>query len=149
MPDPSAHALRQEPPAGVPQARGRFGAASRLVAKADFSAALRGGRRARGAHVQLIAAPRRTADRPAVPSRLGLSVSKGVGNAPQRARLRRLLREAFRSLRGRLKESCDVVVIAKTPWPEAGLAEVAAEVDGLLARMRLAAPPGRGDGERP
>lgn len=79
-----------------------------------------------------------SADRP-LPSRLGLSVSKGVGNAPERARMRRLLREAFRALRGRLKASCDMVVIAKSPWPDAQLADVAGELVGLMQRLRLTA----------
>ncbi len=143
MSEPTATAPRHsEPPAPTP-ARGRFSAAHRLVAKREFAAALRGGRRTRGDHVQLIAAvwPGERSELPAVdrplPSRLGLSVSKGVGNAPERARMRRLLREAFRALRGRLKASCDMVVIAKSPWPGAHLADVAGELVGLMQRLRL------------
>lgn len=152
----SASAARQTAPAAAPPAIGRFGAAHRLVAKREFTAALRTGRRLRGEHVQLIASPRfaqaglaglAAEELPLLPSRLGLSVSKGVGNSPQRARLRRLLREAFRGLRGRLKGSCDVVVIAKTPWPDAALADVSAEMAGLLSRMRLTAQAARPAGE--
>lgn len=151
----SASAARQTAPTAAPPAIGRFGAAHRLVAKREFTAALRTGRRLRGDHVQLIAAPRRgpagqTAEEsPVLPSRLGLSVSKGVGNSPQRARLRRLLREAFRGLRSRLKGSCDVVVIAKAPWPDAALADVSAEMAALLSRLRLTVPVARPAGEAP
>ncbi len=151
----SASAARQTAPTAAPPAIGRFGAAHRLVAKREFTAALRTGRRLRGDHVQLIAAPRRgqvgqpAEELPVLPSRLGLSVSKGVGNSPQRARLRRLLREAFRGLRGRLKGSCDVVVIAKTPWPNAALADVSAEMAALLSRLRLVAHVARPAGEMP
>ena len=72
------------------------------------------------------------------PGRLGLSVSRAVGNSPQRARMRRLLREAFRAVRWHLKSPCDVVIIAKTPWPQAGMTVVTGELLGLLTRMRLA-----------
>lgn len=153
MSELSASAARQTALAAAPPAIGRFGAAHRLVAKREFTAALRTGRRLRGEHVQLIAAPRRgptgqaAEELPVLPSRLGLSVSKGVGNSPQRARLRRLLREAFRGLRGGLKGSCDVVVIAKTPWPDAALADVSAELVALLGRMRLTAQAARPAGE--
>lgn len=151
----SASAARQTAPAAAPPAIGRFGAAHRLVAKREFTAALRTGRRLRGDHVQLIASPRRgpavpeSGGTPVLPSRLGLSVSKGVGNSPQRARLRRLLREAFRGLRSRLKGSCDVVVIAKLPWPGAALVDVSDEIAELLSRMRLTAPVARTPREAP
>lgn len=110
----------------------------------------------RGDHLQVIALPQRASppsphsgiqpspERAGQPlqkrrDRLGLSVSRAVGNSPQRARLRRLLREAFRAVRWQLRTPCDVVIIAKTPWPDAGMAAVAAELLTLLTRLRLAA----------
>lgn len=53
--------------------------------------------------------------------------------------MRRLLREAFRAVRWQLKAPCDVVIIAKTPWPDAKMAAVAGELLALLTRLRLAA----------
>lgn len=50
-------------------------------------------------------------------SRLGLTVSKKVGNSPQRSRVKRLLREWFRLERHRLEGDWDLVVIARSGAP--------------------------------
>lgn len=45
--------------------------------------------------------------------RLGCTVPKVVGDAVERNRIKRLIREAFRQTRGRFPEGCVVVVNAK------------------------------------
>lgn len=45
--------------------------------------------------------------------RLGLSVSKKVGNAPRRNRWKRLIREAFRLARPELPAGLDLIVIPR------------------------------------
>lgn len=51
--------------------------------------------------------------------RLGITVSKRVGNAVCRVRIKRLIRDIFRKERGRLPPSVDLVVIARRPAAEA------------------------------
>ena len=63
----------------------------------------------------------------ASPSRLGLVVTKKVGNAVARARLKRVCRECFRLWPGFVPEGIDLVVIAKIGADELGLAAVRTE----------------------
>ncbi len=51
--------------------------------------------------------------------RLGLSVSRRVGNAAVRNRLKRLLREAFRLEQARMPVGCDLVVVVRPHGPRA------------------------------
>ena len=46
-------------------------------------------------------------------SRVGISVSKKVGNSVVRHRIRRLIRESFRTSCENWKDGCDIVIIAK------------------------------------
>ena len=114
---------------------GRFRRVDRLGSRRDFDLTLRRGVRRRG--VSLTVAVRLTEASPPsdaggrAHSRLGLAVARGAGSAPQRARLRRLLREAFRALRRRWP-ALDLVVQARVPSPDASLAAVTTELDGLV-----------------
>ncbi len=74
---------------------------------------------------------------PSAPSRLGITVTRKIGGAVQRNRIKRVVREAFRLSPDRLPRGIDLVVIAKPGAHELGLAEVTAEWDavrGLLDR---------------
>jgi ribonuclease P protein component len=73
-------------------------------------------------------------------SRLGLSVSRKVGNAVVRNRWKRLLREAFRLTRDHLPEGLDLIVIPRQGVEPglAGLTESLVRLTGQLAR-KLAA----------
>lgn len=116
------------------QPRGRFGRQDRLRTGRDFDRVFRRGRRQRGPHLAIVVR-RASGDR----SRLGLAISRGAGNSPCRARLRRLCREAFRALRWHFPQSVDVVVMIRTPWPTAAMQDVRGELDDLMCRLRWSA----------
>ena len=70
--------------------------------------------------------------------RLGLTVSQKVGGAVRRNRVKRLLREVFRTGRELFPARSDVVVIAKAGCSVDSFAEVRAEIDQASAALRSA-----------
>ena len=82
---------------------------------------MRNGRSHAGRDLVLYVFPRGSEE----PPRLGLSVSRKVGGAVERNRVKRLLREAFAQEAGRLPAGADAVVIARPG------ARQLAEKDGL------------------
>ena len=75
------------------------------------------------------------------PPRIGVTVTKRVGNAVQRNRVKRLVREVFRRERARFPAGCDVVFIAKDGAPELCYDDVLAEVPIRWSVRRAPAPP--------
>jgi ribonuclease P protein component len=99
---------------------------SRLTRSADFDRVFRSGRSHAGRELVLYVFPRGEDGQP----RLGLSVSRKVGGAVERNRVKRLLREAFAVESARLPEGTDAVVVAR---PDA---RSLAEREGLAGIQR-------------
>ena len=96
-------------------------ARGRLSRSADFDRVYRQGRSHGARAFVLHAFPRGDEE----PSRLGLSVSRKVGGAVERNRVKRLIREAFAAEGENVRPGLDLVVVAR---PEA---RAVAERDGL------------------
>jgi len=115
----------------------------RLSRSAEFERVYKQGRSIANRHLVLYTFPNPSADRP----RLGLSVSRKVGGAVQRNRVKRLLREAFAQAESELKPDQDVVVVARPAAGELaereGLAGVDASLGELIlkAGLRVSSPP--------
>jgi ribonuclease P protein component len=95
----------------MPGLTGRFSRADRVRRRRDFLVASRRGRRASSREYVVIVAPT-PGDGERCP-RLGVTVSRKVGNAVVRNRIKRRIREWFRQDRGLVGNGRDVVVIAR------------------------------------
>ncbi len=116
----------------------------RLSRSADFDRVFRTGRSHAGRDLVLYVFPRGDE----APSRLGLSVSRKVGGAVERNRVKRLLREAFALESARLPAGTDAVVVARPGAGDLaereGLAGIRQALSELVGRVDGAADPTAG-----
>lgn len=103
----------------------------RLSRSAEFERVYRHGRSSANRHLVLYSFPNESSERP----RLGLSVSRKVGGAVERNKVKRLLREAFGKLEGELGEGQDVVVVARPQIRELAERKGLAGVDAALMEL--------------
>lgn len=119
------HSMTAQPPA-----RPRSGRA-RLSRSGDFDRVIRRGRSHASRELVLYVFPRPGDGE----TRLGLSVSRKVGGAVERNRVKRLLREAFAHEQAALPAGTDVVVVARQEAGPLAEREGLAGIRGVLAQL--------------
>src|SRR5664280_2510223 len=131
-----------------PEARRVLPARHRLRSSTDFAAVFRGARGAGGSRSGsrfVVVHVNSTDARAGQPPRVGLVVSKAVGNAVVRNRTKRVLRALMSTRIDQLPAGVDVVINAKTDLPGTPTALLAQDLDRLLITVlrRVARQEGR------
>jgi ribonuclease P protein component len=111
-------------PGSEPQ---RFRRGDRLKKRYEFRQVQLNGRRIHTPHFLIVVLPNTSSH-----TRLGITVTKKVGTAVERNRIKRVVREVFRRNRHLFPPSHDVVFIAKRDAPQVSY-------DALLGELRRAA----------
>ena len=110
-----------------------FARSGRLRRRADFVAVQEQGRRVSGRFYLLLA---RRQDPPGQKEpRFGITVSRKVGGAVERNRVKRWVRESYRRLQALAPAATDLVVIARPSATGSGLRATALELESLLRRL--------------
>ena len=109
-----------------------LGKAHRLTSGELFRVAIRSGRRA-GSRTLVVHVY--DADEPTIPARIGFVVSKAVGKAVTRNRVKRRLRHLARERLSALPGSCVLVVRALPAAAAASYEELGSDLDRCLERV--------------
>ncbi|HSK29366.1 MAG TPA: ribonuclease P protein component [Candidatus Limnocylindria bacterium] len=109
----------------------KFPKSARLRKRPEFLKLSRAGRAHQSANFVVIS---KLNDRTG--SRLGITVSRKVGNSVVRNRIKRLVREFFRRRRSTLAPACDFLIIARTSAAEMPGKSVGAELERALIQQR-------------
>lgn len=70
-------------------------------------------------------------------NKLGISVSKKVGNSVVRSRVTRLIRESYRLSEEKVKSGFDIVIIARNPAADTDYHEINRSLNHLIKKHNL------------
>ena len=101
-----------------------------LTRRRDFEAVFKKGTNSASRYIAVYARPNELNT-----NRLGLSVSKKVGKAVSRNRIKRLLREAMRKSLDGISLNYDFVLVARKPSAEGKLDDFVQEIKRFLSRL--------------
>jgi ribonuclease P protein component len=107
-----------------------FSKADRILKRPEFIQLSRNGKKIQNRHFILIYLPGHQYQ-----SRLGITVSKRVGNAVKRNRIKRLTREFFRHNRHRQKGTWDINIIAKKQAANLSSAQIFLSFENLFKHI--------------
>lgn len=115
---------------------------ARVAKRREFLRIQSAGRRVPTRHFLLVYLRRGDA-----PARLGITVTKKLGNAVLRNRVKRAVREAFRARRTTIAPGTSLVVIAREGAGRLSTLDTAAELEPAFAALTAGAapPPSSGD----
>jgi ribonuclease P protein component len=114
-----------------------FGPPQRLLKASEFTRVFKQGRRLSLPEFTLAYRVRQSRDGRSYPPRLGLSVSRKVGDAVRRNLIKRRLREIFRLNQHSLASGCELVVIPRKEAVELSYQELETRILALLDRGKL------------
>jgi ribonuclease P protein component len=121
-----------EPMTRGPSSRHKFPKKLRLAGRSDFLSLRKGGRKTSGRYFYMITNPGEGH------ARIGIAVSRRVGGAVERNRLKRRIREIFRHNPERFPQSGHVLVGCRPGAAELAYEEIEEELFRLLDKSRKA-----------
>lgn len=101
----------------------------------DFRVVYRRGKSVANRLLVLYKFPNKTGE-----NRLGISVSKKVGNSVVRSRITRLIRESYRAQEEKVSTGWDLVVIARNPANGATFHEISKSMEHLFKKQKINQP---------
>lgn len=110
-----------------------FAKSRRLLRRSEFLAVQNRGKRLHSTHLVMLVRPSAVVS-PSV-TRLGIVVTKKVGNAVLRNRCKRVCRELFRLAQASLPANLDLVVIPRASLATANFAALQQEWLGLIGKL--------------